>query len=73
MPVLTRTPRAIGVGRGVVGCAIAAVLHRGYAIAQDADGKLLRDADAVAIGDRVDVRLAKGKLRTKVEKSDWTV
>jgi exodeoxyribonuclease VII large subunit len=47
-----------------------AVLHRGYAIAQDASGKLVTDAAAVNVGDRVDVRLAKGKLITKVEKSD---
>ena len=44
-----------------------AVLHRGYAIAQDANGKLLRDAKDVTAGDLVDVTLAKGKLRTKVE------
>jgi exodeoxyribonuclease VII large subunit len=44
-----------------------AVLHRGYAIAQDAEGKLLRDAESVKVGDRVDVRLSKGKLKTKVE------
>lgn len=47
-----------------------AVLSRGYAIAQDKDGKLLIDAETVAAGDRVDVRLAKGKLITKVEESD---
>jgi exodeoxyribonuclease VII large subunit len=47
-----------------------AVLHRGYAIAQDANGKLIMDAESVKAGDRVDVRLAKGKLTTKVEKSD---
>ena len=44
-----------------------AVLHRGYAIAQDASGKPLRDAAAVAAGDEVSVRLAKGKLNTRVE------
>jgi exodeoxyribonuclease VII large subunit len=44
-----------------------AVLHRGYAIAQDANGKLLRDAANVTVGDRVDVRLSKGKLKTKVD------
>jgi len=44
-----------------------AVLHRGYAIAQDANGKLLRDARDVTVGDLVDVTLSKGKLRTKVE------
>ena len=44
-----------------------AVLHRGYAIAQDAGGRLLRDAANVTVGDRVDVLLSKGKLKTKVE------
>ena len=43
------------------------VLQRGYAIAQDASGKLLRDAASVAEGDAVSVRLAKGKLNTRVE------
>ena len=44
-----------------------AVLHRGYAIAQDASGKPLRDAASVAVGDHVSVRLEKGKLNTRVE------
>jgi exodeoxyribonuclease VII large subunit len=44
-----------------------AVLHRGYAIAQDASGKPLRDAASVAAGDQVSVRLEKGKLNTRVE------
>ena len=43
------------------------VLQRGYAIAQDASGRLLRDAAMVAPGDAVSVRLAKGKLKTRVE------
>jgi len=43
------------------------VLQRGYAIAQDASGKLLRDAAAVAQGDAISVRLAKGKLSARVE------
>lgn len=42
------------------------VLQRGYAIAQDASGKLLRDAAVVRGGDEVSVRLAKGKLNTRV-------
>jgi exodeoxyribonuclease VII large subunit len=45
-----------------------AVLQRGYAIAQDADGKLLRDAAAVQVGDEVGVRLAKGRFSAKVSK-----
>jgi exodeoxyribonuclease VII large subunit len=48
------------------------VLQRGYAIAQDAHGKLLRDAAAVAQGDAVSVRLAKGKLHTRVESTEAT-
>jgi exodeoxyribonuclease VII large subunit len=44
-----------------------AVLHRGYAIAQDPSGKPLRDAASVAAGDQVSVRLEKGKLNTRVE------
>jgi exodeoxyribonuclease VII large subunit len=44
-----------------------AVLHRGYAIAQDARGKLLTDAGTVAVGDEVNVRLAKGRLSARVE------
>jgi exodeoxyribonuclease VII large subunit len=48
------------------------VLQRGYAIAQDASGKLLRDAASVTKGDSVSVRLAKGKLYTRVEAADNT-
>lgn len=44
-----------------------AVLQRGYAIAQDASGKPLRDAATVNVNDRVSVRLAKGRLNTRVE------
>ena len=44
------------------------VLQRGYAIAQDAAGKPLRDAAAVNEGDAVSVRLAKGKLETRIER-----
>ena len=47
-----------------------AVLQRGYAIAQDASGKLVRDAGAVNVGDEVNVRLARGKLNTRVVSTD---
>ncbi len=43
------------------------VLQRGYAIAQDAGGRLLRDAASVSEGDAVSVRLATGRLNTRVE------
>jgi exodeoxyribonuclease VII large subunit len=44
------------------------VLQRGYAIAQDASGKLVRDAKSVAPGDELTVRLAKGRLGTRIER-----
>jgi exodeoxyribonuclease VII large subunit len=44
------------------------VLHRGYAIAQDKDGRLLRDAKAVSPGDAISVRLAKGRMTASVER-----
>jgi exodeoxyribonuclease VII large subunit len=49
-----------------------AVLQRGYAIAQDASGKPLRDAAGVTAGDEVTVRLSKGKLNTRVETVEET-
>lgn len=44
-----------------------AVLGRGYAIAQDAAGRLIRDASRMSKGDEVNVRVTKGKLKTRVE------
>jgi exodeoxyribonuclease VII large subunit len=48
------------------------VLQRGYAIAQDASGKLVSDAATVKPGDEVTVRLAKGKLGTRIERIEAT-
>jgi exodeoxyribonuclease VII large subunit len=44
-----------------------AVLQRGYAIAQQEDGSLLRDARQVSVSDSIEVRLARGKLGARVE------
>ncbi|HBB90082.1 MAG TPA: exodeoxyribonuclease VII large subunit [Blastocatellia bacterium] len=49
-----------------------AVLQRGYAIAQREDGTLLRDASSVSIGESVQVRLARGRIKAKVEDTDQT-
>jgi exodeoxyribonuclease VII large subunit len=46
------------------------VLERGYAIATDAAGHLLRDAAQVAVGDTVNVQLHRGKLFTEVKKKE---
>jgi exodeoxyribonuclease VII large subunit len=44
-----------------------AVLGRGYALAHDARGKVLRSARGVSDGERVHVRLSEGALRCRVE------
>lgn len=44
-----------------------AVLGRGYAIVRERDGAIVRSAEAVGIGDEVNVTLADGELACKVE------
>ena len=44
-----------------------ATLERGYAIVQDDSGAVVRAAEAVAVGQRVGVRLATGRLAARVE------
>lgn len=43
-----------------------AVLGRGFSIAENEKGEILRDAARVAKGDKLKIRLANGKLRTEV-------
>jgi exodeoxyribonuclease VII large subunit len=45
-------------------------LERGYAIATDAAGHLLRDSTQVALGDAVNLRLHRGRLTTEVKKKE---
>jgi exodeoxyribonuclease VII large subunit len=49
-----------------------AVLQRGFALAQDESGRLIRDAGAVSVGDRVRLRLARGQLQCRVEETEVT-
>jgi len=49
------------------------VLERGYAIAQDGTGKIVRDASAITAGDELRVRLWKGALDCRVEKTEPVV
>ena len=46
------------------------VLERGYAIATDAAGTILRDAAQVALGDSVGLQLHRGRLTTEVRKKE---
>jgi exodeoxyribonuclease VII large subunit len=45
----------------------AATLERGYAIVQDERGGVVREAGTVAVGGRIGVRLASGRLGARVE------
>jgi exodeoxyribonuclease VII large subunit len=45
-----------------------AILDRGYALVFDSNGKLLKDAEAVKIGDEVSARLAHGQIQASVTK-----
>ena len=44
------------------------VLARGYAVVRDSTGRTLRDAGAVATGDKLDITLARGGVLVQVEK-----
>ena len=46
------------------------VLERGYAIATDAAGNVLRDAGQVAVGDRVSIQLHRGRITSEVKKKE---
>jgi len=46
------------------------VLERGYAIAQDTRGQILREASAIKIGEAVHLRLWKGALDCRVERTE---
>ncbi|MFQ5927496.1 MAG: exodeoxyribonuclease VII large subunit [Terriglobia bacterium] len=49
-----------------------AILERGYAIVFDAEGKIVKSAAAVKVGEAVDVRLHRGRLRAQVRKKETT-
>jgi exodeoxyribonuclease VII large subunit len=44
-----------------------ATMRRGYAVVRDADGHVVSSADAVAVGDVLDIRLADGAVEAKAE------
>ena len=44
-----------------------ATMRRGYAVVRGADGHVVSSADAVAVGDVVDIRLADGAVHAKAE------
>ncbi len=47
-----------------------AILERGYAICREANGAILRDAARVSAGEPVSVRLARGEIGCRVERTE---
>jgi exodeoxyribonuclease VII large subunit len=47
-----------------------AILDRGYALVFDSQGKLLKDANAVNIGEQISARLARGQIQAGVTKKE---
>jgi exodeoxyribonuclease VII large subunit len=43
------------------------VLERGYAIAHDSRGSVVRDAQTISVGDELRLRLWKGEIECRVE------
>jgi exodeoxyribonuclease VII large subunit len=54
--------------RGLQSLSPLATLERGYAIVFDAAGRVVSDAATVEPGTTIEARLARGRLRARVEK-----
>ncbi|MEX0729172.1 MAG: exodeoxyribonuclease VII large subunit [Aquisalimonadaceae bacterium] len=66
---LARHRHALGsLARNLETVSPLATVSRGYAIVQTPDGRVLRRADSVLIGDTVTARLASGRLSCRVER-----
>ena len=63
----SRSQRFAALARQLDAVGPLAVLGRGYAIVTGPDGAVLESADAVAVGDALEVRLKAGGLRVRVE------
>jgi exodeoxyribonuclease VII large subunit len=57
-------------GRALHALSPLATLERGYAIVRDGTGRILRDVSAVAVGDAIETRLARGTLLSVVKERE---
>jgi len=65
-----RISRAAALGSTLLALNPEAILRRGYAIALDASGQAVTRADAVGVGDGLQIRLSKGQLAVRVQSRD---
>ncbi|GAB4476831.1 MAG: exodeoxyribonuclease VII large subunit [Anaerolineae bacterium] len=65
-----RRARLDGVKRALMSAGPLAALSRGYAIVTTTDGRIVRDAAVVQPADRLRVRLQRGQLQVRVERSE---
>lgn len=61
--------RLAGAGRHLDALSPARVLERGYAVVRSADGSVVRASDQVAVGDSVEVQLARGGFAAVVREA----
>ncbi len=66
MRVTTRAERLRGLERQIAAYSPLAVLQRGYSIARRADGRIIRTAADVTVGETVTTRLARGEFTSEV-------
>jgi len=64
-----RASRVDALARSLAALDPQAVLERGYGIVRDAQGRALRDAAALAAGDRLDITFARGGAEARVERT----
>jgi len=65
----TMTDRLAYLGELLESLSPLGTLERGYAIVTDSSGRVVRDAGQVAVGDEVEVRLARGRLGLTVTRT----
>ena len=62
--------RVQALGRELEAVSPLAVLNRGFAVASDGQGQILRSVKHVAPGDLLNLRLVDGQVATRVESTD---
>jgi exodeoxyribonuclease VII large subunit len=66
--LLRRRARLERIGGALEALSPVAILERGYALVFDAEGKLVKDADQLKVGEEIEARLARGRVQAQVKK-----